>query len=281
MWGAGMFQVIKTTIFSIILSSVAASAIARDDVGADAAVTGQEQRVAVSSKSASKAPAGRASCLDHAKAAEERHGLPDGLLQSVVIVESGANPFAVNFKGKGYMYKDLETAHGFVSELLSEGRKVIDVGCGQVNLYWHPKAFADLDEAFDPASNLDYAARHLRELAGPSENWERAVGHYHSPSNPERAEHYRKAVYAVYAKRGEGFAQIRKKSMPANNPKGASLDATIETEAFDYDEVGIYEVVSRKPDLPASASGISPEPSATSSQAPVSALPGAISIKKW
>jgi hypothetical protein len=46
----------------------------------------------------------------------------------------------------------------------------------------HPRAFASLEEAFDPATNADYAARYLsglyRDEAG--RNWNIAVGLYHS-----------------------------------------------------------------------------------------------------
>jgi len=34
----------------------------------------------------------------------------------------------------------------------------------QVNLHYHPEAFADLDEALSPAAKIDYAARLLRQL---------------------------------------------------------------------------------------------------------------------
>ena len=60
--------------------------------------------------------------------------------------------------------------------------RYIDVGCLQVDLTLHPRAFASLDEAFDPVANADYAARYLtslyRDEAG--HNWDVAVGLYHS-----------------------------------------------------------------------------------------------------
>jgi hypothetical protein len=52
----------------------------------------------------------------------------------------------------------------------------------QVDLHYHPHAFASLEEAFAPAANADYAARLLLDLyrgeAGGS--WDIAVGLYHS-----------------------------------------------------------------------------------------------------
>ncbi len=76
----------------------------------------------------------------------------------------------------------------------------VDVGCMQVDLYYHPHAFASLEEAFDPVANADYAARLLLELyrgeAGGS--WDLAVGLYHSHTSLLAAE-YRNRVAMVGA----------------------------------------------------------------------------------
>jgi soluble lytic murein transglycosylase-like protein len=53
----------------------------------------------------------------------------------------------------------------------------IDVGCMQVNLGYHGKAFADLEAAFDPATNVAYAARFLSELFSKRRSWALAVGY--------------------------------------------------------------------------------------------------------
>ena len=67
----------------------------------------------------------------------------------------------------------------------------VDVGCMQVDLHYHPGAFASLDDAFDPEANADYVARllltlHNGEAAG---SWDVAVGLYHSHSAPLAAEY--------------------------------------------------------------------------------------------
>ncbi len=65
----------------------------------------------------------------------------------------------------------------------------------QVDLHYHPDAFASMDDAFDPEANADYAARLLVALhngeAGGS--WDIAVGLYHSHS-PLLAAEYRDRV---------------------------------------------------------------------------------------
>ena len=66
-----------------------------------------------------------------------------------------------------------------------------------MNLQSHPRAFRDLDDAFDPAANTDYAARFLRQLheeAGG--DWRAAVGYYHSRT-PLLAADYRERVTAI------------------------------------------------------------------------------------
>ena len=83
----------------------------------------------------------------------------------------------------------------------ARGVRFMDVGCAQVNLHFHPTAFRDLDEAFDPGANADYAARFLGRLAGEADgNWHAATGYYHSRT-PALAEGYRERVAAIAAGR--------------------------------------------------------------------------------
>ncbi len=42
----------------------------------------------------------------------------------------------------------------------------------QINLRWHPEAFVNAAQGFDPAVNVDYAARFLTDLtARPATGW--------------------------------------------------------------------------------------------------------------
>jgi hypothetical protein len=65
----------------------------------------------------------------------------------------------------------------------------------QVNLMYHPNAFASLEEAFDPGSNANYAAHFLNALYAGSKDWPTAVGAYHSET-PALGEAYRVLVMA-------------------------------------------------------------------------------------
>jgi hypothetical protein len=115
------------------------------------------------------------------------------LLQSIARAESGLPgissgavrpwPWTVDADGSGLFFDSKTAAIAWVHDQASH-HDFIDVGCMQVDLHFHPQAFASMDEAFDPDTNADYAARLLLALhngeAGGS--WDVAVGLYHSHS---------------------------------------------------------------------------------------------------
>ncbi|MEB3701644.1 Lytic transglycosylase domain-containing protein [Candidatus Bealeia paramacronuclearis] len=148
------------------------------------------------------------SCEDYVASAELRHGIPEDLLQAVAKVESGKSdgkgqvvawPWTVNVEGKGYSYPSKQAAIDAVKKFQAEGKKSIDVGCMQVNLLYHPKAFPTLSAAFDPHHNVEYAARFLKGLRNDQSNWHQAVAHYHS-ANPEHHIPYRQKVMSQWNK---------------------------------------------------------------------------------
>jgi hypothetical protein len=148
-----------------------------------------------------------AQCDAAIAATEKRYPLPHGLLAAIARVESGrpitaandirAWPWAIDAEGRGLFLDSKAAAIAWVDQAHRRGVQVIDVGCLQVNLFYHPTAFADLDQAFDPLANADYAARFLLDLyRGPAgHSWPIAVGLYHS-GTPELAEEYRGRVAA-------------------------------------------------------------------------------------
>lgn len=148
-------------------------------------------------------------CRAAISAAEREAGIPPGLLQAIGRVESGRRdpatgqfapwPWTINAEGRGMYFPSREAAIAEVRQLQARGVRVIDVGCMQVNLHFHPNAFPTLEQAFDPLTNARYAARFLTELRNASNDWARAAGHYHSHT-PERAEPYRARVLAAWAR---------------------------------------------------------------------------------
>jgi hypothetical protein len=88
-----------------------------------------------------------------------------------------------------------------VRGLQAQGVRSIDVGCLQVNLLQHPEAFTTLDQAFDPAANVNYAARFLRELFAESLDWTQAAAAYHSRT-PDLGMAYLQQVLAAWGAGG-------------------------------------------------------------------------------
>ena len=99
-------------------------------------------------------------------------------------------PWAINREGKGYWFANRDEALAFARASVAAGRTSFDVGCFQINYYWHGRNFPSLESMFDPDTGADYAARFLRSLYAERGDWSAAAGAYHSQS-PDRANVYR------------------------------------------------------------------------------------------
>jgi hypothetical protein len=129
-------------------------------------------------------------CLSQFSHYEKIHKIPANLLKAVSLTESGKWhepsknmipwPWAVNFQGKSYYHPSKREALSFVRKLQQQGHKSIDIGCMQINLYYHPEAFDSLEEAFEPVTNIAYAATFLKSNFNKHEDWHQAVASYHS-----------------------------------------------------------------------------------------------------
>jgi hypothetical protein len=130
-----------------------------------------------------------AACLGLIKATEKAQNIPEGVLKTIGFRESGRVtvdgrqvpwPWTVNAQGQGRFFETKADAVAFVQLLQQQGVSVIDVGCMQVNLHYHPGAFESLDAAFDPATNVAYAAEFLNALKSETGDWGIASQYYHS-----------------------------------------------------------------------------------------------------
>jgi Transglycosylase SLT domain len=136
-------------------------------------------------------------CIGPIRAAERAFDLPAGLLMAVALTETGRRvgdaltpwPWSINAAGEGAWLEHRRAAIERTRALQASGIESIDVGCMQVNLKWHGSAFDSLESAFDPRTNVTYAARHLKELRARSRNWLEAAGQYHS-ADPALARTY-------------------------------------------------------------------------------------------
>lgn len=131
-------------------------------------------------------------CDRAAAQAEHTWNLPAGLLAAIGTVESGridpvaldrhAWPWSINADGAGYFSASKSEAVGLVRVLQARGARYIDVGCFQVDLFYHPDAFSSLEQAFDPDANAGAAARILVQGRFNATGWDQAVAAYHSAS---------------------------------------------------------------------------------------------------
>lgn len=138
---------------------------------------------------------------------EAAHGIPHKLLTAISLAESGrkvggsvvAWPWTINANGVPYVFATKGEAIRMVRKLRLLGITSIDVGCMQVNLKQHPKAFSNLESAFDPAANIAYAAKFLKTKRENKGSWVNAIAHYHS-STPEHHVPYRARVLRIWQK---------------------------------------------------------------------------------
>lgn len=158
---------------------------------------------AVIAKAAPPAPNPFAWCETAIAGAETGVRLPPRLLGAIADVESGRPdengtirpwPWTIDAEGRGQFFATKAEAISAVLALQASGVRSIDVGCMQVNLMHHPKAFVSLDEAFDPATNALYAARFLNSLYGVSGSWVQATAAYHSETPAIGADYQRRVM---------------------------------------------------------------------------------------
>ncbi len=134
--------------------------------------------------------------------AEKKYGIPSRLLLAISTVESGRAvgrskkpwPWTICANGRGYYCTTKSAAIATTKRLMARGIRNIDVGCMQVNLLHHSAAFKNLEEAFTPKANVNYAAKFFLSLKNTYKSWTHAVGYYHSKA----ARHYKPYCSMVY-----------------------------------------------------------------------------------
>lgn len=163
-------------------------------------------------------------CMDATQKFEKEYQIKEHLLTTISKVETGrwneqrqqsmAWPWTINAQGKGRFFATKAEAVREVKRLQAKGVKSIDVGCMQINLAYHGKAFASVEDALDPQKNVEYGAKFLKKLyENKKGDWIKAAMAYHS-SVPFKARRYKNKLASVYE-------TIRQ----AHNAKGAPLFA--------------------------------------------------------
>ena len=158
---------------------------------------------------ATAAPDARNACEPEILRAANRYGVPPGILYAVGLTETGKRgslqPNAMNIGGKPVFPETRQAAVRLFVAARSEGTKLIDIGCMQINHHYHGAAFASVADMFDPRQNVDYAARFLAELHGRHMSWSMAVARYHAgPDNDPAQKRYVCRVIANMVATGFG-----------------------------------------------------------------------------
>ena len=108
----------------------------------------------------------RKSASAPSRRAPAAQSVPEGVLHAISLTETGRArngrlrpwPWAINREGKGYWFATREEALAFARESVAAGRTSFDVGCFQINYFWHGRNFPSLESMFDPDTGADYAA---------------------------------------------------------------------------------------------------------------------------
>ncbi|CAH0339500.1 hypothetical protein RHI9324_01149 [Rhizobium sp. CECT 9324] len=131
-------------------------------------------------------------CEREISAAAAKYGVPEGILYSVGLTETGRKgslqPYAMNVEGRAIYSQDMSEALGAFQAARGQGAKLIDVGCMQINQHFHGDQFTSVQAMFDPRKNVEYAARFLSKLHNRHETWTMAVARYHAGPNNDPAQ---------------------------------------------------------------------------------------------
>lgn len=131
-------------------------------------------------------------CENEIRSAAAKYGVPEGILYSVGLTETGRkgrlDPYAMNIEGKSVFSTSRTEALAAFDEAKRNGAKLIDLGCMQINQYFHGENFTSPQEMFDPKRNVEYAAMFLKNLHDRHETWTMAVARYHAGPNNDPAQ---------------------------------------------------------------------------------------------
>ena len=123
-------------------------------------------------------------CEQHIYRAAQKYAVPMALLYAVGLAESGhkgrLHPFALNVEGKAFFPASQREALTIFKREMAAGRRLIDLGCMQINHRYHASAFPSLEAMLNPQLNVDYSAKFLRRLKDRHGTWSVAVARYHA-----------------------------------------------------------------------------------------------------
>jgi Transglycosylase SLT domain len=156
-------------------------------------------------------------CAAAIAAEERRTSVPRQLLTAISLAESGrwdasrkatvAWPWTIMAEGKGQYFPSKQEALAAARAIQARGVRNMDVGCMQINMMYHGDAFTSIEQAFDPAANVAYAARFLTQLQVKMGSWHDAAGRYHS-ATPMYNQRYKEKIARLLDEQQKGGGSI-------------------------------------------------------------------------
>ena len=153
--------------------------------------------------------------------AAKKYDIPLGILFAVGLTETGIGGHlhanALNLQGDTVYSLNKQQAMQRFQAAKASGVRLIDVGCMQLNYFYHGEQFSSVEEMFDPHKNVDYAARFLKGLRQSEGSWTLAVGRYNAGKNNNPAQkRYVCRVLAHLAASGFGAWTSRSRAFCGN-----------------------------------------------------------------
>ena len=128
--------------------------------------------------------------------------IPENLLLSIALTESGRKvgnnffpwPWSINVKGKGYFLKNKQQLISFAKNNLEKKIKNFDLGCMQINYYYHGYKFKNITNMIDPKTNVTWAGKFLISLKAKHKTWDEAISRYHSNTKWRKKQYLAKVI---------------------------------------------------------------------------------------
>jgi hypothetical protein len=119
-------------------------------------------------------------CSTISRMIEIEEELPPLLLSAVTFIESSDMPWVIGVEGTSHRYYTKQGALEKIKELKTAGKKNFDIGCMQINHFFHKDKFQSEEDMLNPVRNIRYAAKLLKQLKNETGSWEKAVAYYNS-----------------------------------------------------------------------------------------------------
>jgi hypothetical protein len=201
-----------------------------------------------------------AACERAAITVEAARKLPRALLVSVSMAESGrfntaSNmtrpwPWTINAEGQSFYFESKKKAVAATRRLLDAGLRSIDVGCMQVNLHYHPQAFASLEDAFEPLTNVSYGATFLKQLHTRTKSWPKAIAQYHSESKALNQPYFARVI-GIWSDQRDRIAALARalkdeaEARPDTPLRSQTAETAVETPTVIVADVDAAETAQR------------------------------------